>query len=240
MCVQREGRVDGLWMLHILPQYKLPGKPIPYGDRRATRPASRTRSRRHTSHPRNRTGGRCWRSFLARHHRRALCVIPATSHRTNRASSSNVLGQKCIIRYRSFGRPSKGGAVCRGDDPDVWRERRKRINAGADPLSRNSYARPSRRYMRRIFLAFFCLLFGRARWQFYCAFPRGRARKDRLAVVRPAVPLLPSANLPHFCCRLVDWPSFFFAEGELARTRHHRFDASASLGPLSGLSRILC
>lgn len=151
VCVQREGRVDGLWMLHILPQYKLPGKPIPYGDRRATRPASRTRSRRHTSHPRNRTGGRCWRSFLARHHRRALCVIPATSHRTNRASSSNVLGQKYIIRYRSFGRPSKGGAVCRGDDPDVWRERRKRINAGADPLSRNSYARPSRRYMRRIF-----------------------------------------------------------------------------------------
>lgn len=124
-----------------------------YSIRRPTSnaPSEPDSHRRHTSHPRNRTGGRCWRSFLARHHRRALCVIPATSHRTNRASSSNVLGQKYIIRYRSFGRPSKGGAVCRGDDPDVWRERRKRINAGADPLSRNSYARPSRRYMRRIF-----------------------------------------------------------------------------------------
>lgn len=79
-------------------------------------------------------------------------------------------GQKCIIRYRSFGRPSKGAAVCRGDDPDVWRERRKRINAGADPLSRNSHARPSRRYMRRIFLAFFAYCSGERAGSFIVLF----------------------------------------------------------------------
>lgn len=143
---------------------RVPGKSIPYGDRPATRPASRTRGRRHTSRPRRRAGGRCCRCFPARKHRRVLRSVWTGSPR------QMSWGEKCIIRYRSFDRPSKGGAVCRGDDPDVWRERRKRINASADPLSRNSHARPSQSYMRRIFKAFFAYCSGECAGSFIVLF----------------------------------------------------------------------